>query len=446
MTGNARTHPAVAADDSLLECLDDVPSAALAVSGGADSTALMVLAAGYARARSRDLGTITVLTVDHGLRPEAAAEAVAVAAVAARLGLAHVTLKWTGEKPDTGIQEAARFARLDLMTGWCVANDVGHLVLAHTLNDQAETFLMRLARGSGLDGLSSIASTGSWNGVKLLRPLLYVPRENLETRLEREGIGWIEDPSNFDPRFTRVRARALLTTLAEAGLSADALADAAGQMREARDALERATDAGARRALTVYDAGLCTLDLGALADESRDIAERLLRRTVMAVGARPYPPEWSEVSRLADWVRGGAAGGRTLAGCQIARSKDRLLVFREFGREGLETLALEPGARAVWDRRFHVAAPAEIPGPVTVRALGSDGLGQLPREVVRPRSLPASAAHTLPSFWWRGDLVAVPHLRVDIERQRGKTPFTARFANGEALKSGRHREIIASHG
>ena len=183
---------------------------ALAVSGGSDSTALMVLFADWLRERGRPIQDCTVLTVDHGLRSTSADEARAVAALAAELGYRHATLAWEGSKPRAGIQAAARAARYRLMGGYMRAHGIRLLLTAHTRDDQAETLLMRLARGSGLDGLAAIPSLSRlgergpgdnadgdrrWIG----RPFLDVPKACLRATLEERGVRWMEDPSNIAP-------------------------------------------------------------------------------------------------------------------------------------------------------------------------------------------------------------------------------------------------------
>ncbi len=193
------------------------PRIAAAVSGGADSLALAVLLHDWARPLG---GHITALTVDHGLRPEAAAEARFVARTLEPLGLAHQTLRWRGAKPGANISAAARRARYDLLSRRCEQRGLLHLALGHHLDDQAETFLLRLGRGSGLDGLAAMAPIVELPGLRLLRPLLGLPKVRLEATLRARGLDWIEDPTNRDPAQARARLRQLLPGLALEGLTA----------------------------------------------------------------------------------------------------------------------------------------------------------------------------------------------------------------------------------
>ena len=248
MSRSARTADQALRDDeagALFFGLENSRGLILAVSGGADSTALLVLAARWAK-RLKHPPKLVAVTIDHGLRAEAAREAAAVRRLARRLGVAHRTLRWQGRKPGTGLQEAARNARYRLLAQAAASAGYVHILTAHTMDDKAETVLFRLARGSGLVGLSGMAPVaplplGEDRTVFLLRPLLRVPKARLLATLQAEGIAHSEDPSNRDPRFTRVRLRSLMPDLAREGLSAPGLSRFAARMRRADGAYERIT-------------------------------------------------------------------------------------------------------------------------------------------------------------------------------------------------------------
>ena len=216
---------------------------ALAVSGGGDSTALMHLCARWRNTADTPVPDLHVLSVDHGLHPDSAAVARRVCARARALGLPCTVLRWQGDKPETGIEEAARTVRHALLAEWCMAHGAA-LVMAHTLEDQAETLLMRLARGAGLDGLAAMVreTTAPGAPVPLLRPLLGVSRSALRDWLREEGIDWHEDPANTDERFERVRLRRAWPHLTALGLIPEKLALSADRLRRAREACAHYTD------------------------------------------------------------------------------------------------------------------------------------------------------------------------------------------------------------
>jgi tRNA(Ile)-lysidine synthase len=240
-------HAPVSAADAkaLFAPWKDAPALLLAVSGGPDSVALMWLAARWRRSLSRGPRLLAV-TIDHGLRPDAAREARDVKQLARALDLAHRTMKWTGIKPDSGIPAAARAERYRLLARAARSEGATHILTAHTRDDQAETLLMRLLRGSGIAGLSAMARENGRDGVILVRPLLSVPKSRLVATLKRAGIGYADDPTNRDIAFTRPRLRALLPLLAAEGGDARGLARLASRLARANAAIEVLTD-GAER-------------------------------------------------------------------------------------------------------------------------------------------------------------------------------------------------------
>lgn len=277
------------------------PALVLAVSGGPDSVALMWLAARWRRGLARG-PQLTVVTVDHGLRPEAAREAREVRQLAAELGLPHRTLRWRGAKPKTGLPAAAREARYRLLAGAARTAGAGHVLTAHTRDDQAETLLMRLLRGSGLAGLSAMAPLSERDGLVLARPLLDVPKSQLIATLRRAGIGFAEDPTNRDTAFTRPRLRALLPLLAAEGGDSRNLARLAARLARANAAVEVLAD-GAERFLRLRDrgdapqVGVRSFEAAAFATLPEEVRLRLLLRAVNALG-HEGPAELGKVEAL----------------------------------------------------------------------------------------------------------------------------------------------------
>jgi tRNA(Ile)-lysidine synthase len=392
---------------------------ALAVSGGSDSSALMVLFADWLRQRGRPTGSCTVLTVDHGLRTSSADEARAVAASAAELGYRHATLQWEGPKPRSGIQAAARGARYRLMGGYMRAHGIGLLLTAHTRDDQAETVLMRLARGSGLDGLAAMVPLsllgergGSWGWIG--RPFLDVPKACLRATLEERGVRWMEDPSNIAPEFERARLRAARPHLDALGLTPEMLALSAARLARARRAIEGMVDdlcdAGA---VHVDPRGLVLIDRAPLREVGEEVALRVLERAVAAAGGSGERVPLAKLETVLAGVRAPrtAAPGRwTLARALIAAEPTAVSIEREPGREPLPEIAVSPGTTALWDGRFRVTVAAAFPGPVQVRALGEAGFRDLRRRVPAAEGAPPRAAAALPSIWHQGRLIAVPPL------------------------------------
>jgi tRNA(Ile)-lysidine synthase len=402
---------------------------ALGVSGGSDSTALMVLFADWLRLRGETPAPHAVLTVDHGLRAESAAEARAVAAAAHALGYRHTTLVWQGPKPATGIQAAARAARYRLMGEHMRAHGVGVLLTAHTRDDQAETLLMRLARGSGLDGLAAMAPmaplVGQWpQGAQhgdaalwIARPFLDVPKACLRATLTARGIPWIEDPSNAAPEYERTRLRAARGHLDALGLTPAMLALSAARLARARRALDEATDRFCdprEGAVRVDPCGLVVIDRARLRQAGEEIALRVLDRAIAAAGGAGERAPLAKLEVIVPAVcdpRAGAPARWTLARALIAAQRTVVEVEREPGREPLPELLVMPGDTALWDGRFKVAVGAAfVGGPVEVRALGTPELRDLQRRGLVGEGVPARVAVATPSIWHNGRLIAAPPL------------------------------------
>jgi tRNA(Ile)-lysidine synthase len=314
----------------------------LAVSGGPDSLALMWLAARWCKALKRG-PALAVVTVDHGLRPEAAREARMVKRLAASLDLPHRTLRWRGDKPTTGIQAAARAARYRLLARAAKTLGASYVMTAHTRDDQAETVLMRLSRGSGVAGLAAMARETPRDGAILARPLLDVSKARLIATLVKAGIDFATDPSNRDPRFTRPRLRELMPLLAAEGCDSRNLARLAARLARADAALELMAD-GAERFLASLDQGTVRpgFDARAFAALAAEIRIRLLLRALARCGHEGRP-ELGKVEALAaaldEAARKSAAAGKirlkqTLAGAVIVLTADRLVIAPAPPRRG----------------------------------------------------------------------------------------------------------------
>jgi tRNA(Ile)-lysidine synthase len=361
----------------------------VAVSGGGDSAAALVLAVealGPAR--------VAAVTVDHGLRPESRAEAEGVGALAARLGVTHDILRWT-QAPGGNLQDAARRARRALIADWAVGH-VDAVLLAHTLEDQAETLLMRLARGSGVDGLAAMRPARHALNVLWLRPFLDVPRAALRAVLVARGLEWVEDPSNADPRFARVRARQAMAAL---GLDAARLGATARAMAAAQTVLETQADAALTR-LAQETGGAVRLDR-AVFDLPQDTMDRLFARLVMGLSGATYRPRGADLHRLIAAARAGQ--GATLGGVMLHPGL-------WLSREPRAVTGLRVPVGQVWDGRWRATGPdAEI------AALGAQGLADLARlardgQAPHPREtgLPRGAVAAQPAIWRGERLVSAP--------------------------------------
>lgn len=370
----------------------------LAVSGGGDSIAMMHMAA-----RVIDRSRLSVISIDHRLRTEAAEEIALVAGQAEALDLTHSVASWTWDKTGN-LQAAARAGRWDAIVGWCRKEGLDTVFLGHTEDDQIETLLLRLARGSGIDGLSAMARVDHRDGVRLVRPLLDTSREALRGWLRDQGIDWCDDPSNDDPRFDRVRARQMYAQLEKLGLTRKRLLQTVDHMQAAHRSLQRAALAFARHHIR-QDSGDLIFSADALRLDREDAPRRVMAAAFLWVSGNVYRPRFDRMREVVDKAAAGQIA--TLGGCLLLPQRDGGL---RLTREVAATQALQRPETDIadvqgvmWDRRWFLQGPLEP--KLTFQALG-DALDQCPNW--READLPHRSLLASPSVW-RGDtLIAAP--------------------------------------
>ena len=395
---------------------------AVAVSGGPDSMALLAL---VAQAAGRENAPrFSVLTVNHGLRPAGENETQMVVAAAQKLGLCGVALAASPPFPSSGIQNWARQTRYALMAAWCKKHKADGLLLAHHLDDQAETILMRINHKSGADGMAGMAEKQTLmtqNGALiLLRPVLAYPRTALHAMLpalETMGLAPIADPTNENANFERVRWRQRLPALAQAGVAPKKLAALGAQFRSLRRQGDRLAAAWFQHYGKVSDFGYLSLCRKAFVQSDSDLQHRLLRRLVQLLAGRHYPPATASIVGLCRHIMSCENGAHNLAGC-LVRWRSRQLML---GREGA-VLANTPPMRAKtdwqnWDGRFAVRlsdkkCAKNSKTDIFIAPLGAQGLKAAKSQKAKPhKSLPAAYLYVLPAFFDASGLRACPILQ-----------------------------------
>lgn len=306
---------------------DDVIAAG--VSGGADSLALVL--------RLQECGKkVIALTVDHGLRPESGDEAAYVAKVMKAHGIEHHILVWKGTKPISDIEAVAREARYDLLCSWCLDHGVNVLAIGQHLRDQAETFLLRLQRGSGLYGLSGILPVSNRGTVKIIRPQLTDSPERLRDFLCSQGIKWVEDPSNQCDDFQRVKIRKFLPELEnKTGLSVERLAETAAVLARTRAYLEELTDSLIKNHVRWWDGILVSMSKDFVKNLHSEMRYRVLAVLIKEIGGRLYTPEADEIFRLGEELTKADFKGCTLGDCEIFMAQKRLWIVPELKKKSV---------------------------------------------------------------------------------------------------------------
>jgi len=395
---------------ALFAPLAEAPRIALAVSGGGDSLALLDCVDRWRRKRA-DSPTLIVLNVDHGLRKSSRTDAAGVAAISRDRGIEVRLLRWTGRKPKSDIEAVARDARYRLLLAATREFGASHLLLGHHQDDQAETLLLRLARGSGLFGLAAMRREIPVDDVTIFRPFLGTSRSRLAETIAVAGLTPLEDPMTTDPRFARARIRRIMPLIGADGIDPAGLAATARRLADAAEAIDAA--AGDLIAGTVeLDAmAAATIDPAAFFDGPGEVRRRALLRLLLAIGGVQYPPRFERLAALGDAMaahRGQGRFKRTLAGVVVERRGRGFVAYREIGREGLPEIALNPGYRGLWDGRFRIEVGSDAPIGLRLAALGEAG-----RRTLGARSsgtVAAGAVAALPALWRGATLRAVPGL------------------------------------
>lgn len=387
---------------------DSVNQIAVAVSGGADSMALCLLAGQWARSNGIILKAVTV---DHGLRPDSAEEARSVGRWLTNYGIDHQILTWMDEKPETGIQAAARKARYRLMADWCESNGIQHLLVAHHLEDQVETFLMRLARGSGIDGLACMTSSTPLQAINLLRPLLTVPKSELTDFLNGQNQDWIEDPSNQNPAYARTQIRGLAADLEQVGVNAQRLGDIVDQFGKLKRYLKEPVDAFLEHHCRVEPEGYAVFDQRILQQLPETVVSRIVVRLVALIGGGGYPPRQDRLLRAVANLMQNQVSGFTLGGCHFLVSdgndgSHEIMICREEREKS--RVQVSAGDAVIWrnvfDLRFKASEPssgADAGEKVYLRPLGKSGWAKIlkDRPDLKDISVPYHVRLTLPALF-----------------------------------------------
>ncbi|MBL4727584.1 MAG: tRNA lysidine(34) synthetase TilS [Rhizobiaceae bacterium] len=383
----------------------------VAVSGGSDSVALLLLANAWAHHENVQ---VQAVTVDHGLRPEAAAEAAFVASICEGLGIHHITLAWEGIKPNSGLPEASRLARYQLLEEYAVDSDAKYILTGHTADDQVETVYMRLARekptgtGRGLSGMSE--RTIMPKGVLLMRPLLGLSRNVLRQYLAQNAQSWVEDPSNVDVSYERVRARQFLETRPQHKKDLFAFSKIMGRLRK-QIANQTAEFLGDN--VSVLPGLVYKLDVASFDKTPQPVLINALQVLLAVAGGGEYFASASKIHPLIDMAMEGAeqASRQTLANCVLEFKAGNIVMYRE--ARNLASFLLGPGDEALWDGRMHLTNDSNTTlyvGPLDPALLAETDIEGVSEDNEIVTVLPRAAIQSLPVLRGDGDDLHFPML------------------------------------
>ena len=370
----------------------------IAVSGGGDSIALLHLTRAWTSAREV---TLSAITIDHDLRDGSAEEAAHVAQWCADLGVAHTVKVWRDWDRNGNLQDAARQARYSMINDW--RGDIEHILIGQTLDDQAETLLLRLKRGSGVDGMTGMKPiTHHPSGMTLIRPLLNITRQDLRDYLVACEQSWFDDPSNDNAAFDRIAMRQLLPKLKSAGISLDRFALMAAHMQRAQDALDHAARDVFQTIGRQQGTDLIFDQAGFFATHS-ETQSRLLSAGLCWISGNAYRPRFEALQRALSDIQDGKAS--SLHGCLIYPHQNTLRITREFA-------ATQSSAdQTVWDGRWQAV---DLPAEHSVQALGGHGAAQLESDL--RKNVPFRSLYVQPAVFFSDHLIYAPTL-VPTQRQ-----------------------------
>lgn len=296
---------------------------AVAVSGGSDSLALCVLLNQFVKEYG---GQLHCLTINHQLRNDSLSEAIKVGEILKELGINHHIIPWEGDKPKSNIQEEARIARYNLLTEYCHNHDISYLATGHQKNDQAENFIIRLEHGSGVYGLSGIPSIGEFNKIKIIRPLLSFTKQELQDFLISQNIEWVEDPSNQNEKFTRVKIRNILNQYPE---WIDKLATVSNNLSKTKDCIEYFLNKSIAE-LVEHHSSYVAIKQEGFNELPQEIRFRMLTKLLQDFSSNPKPARGERLENLLAKIETGKAfKASTLSGCLVSRKKDNIIITLE---------------------------------------------------------------------------------------------------------------------
>jgi len=375
------------------------PHLAVAVSGGADSLALALLANQWVKAND---GSLTALTIDHRLRPTSTQEAHHVQHWLSAYGIKTVILTWLGEKSDQRLQEKAREARYHRLEEWCRAQGVLHLLLGHHSEDQQETVAMRAEKESRIEGLAGMSALIEKPHYRLLRPLLSHPKSRLQATLKSHNQPWIEDPSNQNSRFKRVKLRSKAPQFSLSEIRS---------WGQKRHSCEEALNELIPKVVTPFPEGYAFLDSQAWSRLEPEMQLSVIQRLLMTYGGNPYPPARESLYKLIAHLH-TSPSARTLNGCLISRyHQEHLLFMREPGalQHEIDLHDAPKITSLFWDHRFRIQLPFPLQEQQTLKALGQKGWEFVKKDLKNQKDLlPYPVALTLPSLWHQDQLILIP--------------------------------------
>ena len=396
---------------------------AIAVSGGIDSMVLMKISSLSKKIKSEN---VHILTINHDLRKGSKEETLFVRKEADKLGLKVCILTWKGKKPKSGIQEKARKKRHNLLFNYCKKNYISDLFFAHHLDDQIENFIFRMFRGSGIVGLTSFSSFSKIDKINLIRPLIETPKSDLLLFAKKQKIKWIEDPSNSNLDFDRVKVRNVLKNFYDSGFDKKLFLKSIRKLKSINEDIELLTGDYITKYIEVYENIYVSIKKEFFSNSPKEIQMRVIKNCISFFAPEKlYSPKDIKIINLLNWIKcNPKVASKTLGGTLFKKNNNAIILYKEVNKlSHTKPVNISKSKFRSWDNRFLVKSNVKIDGKISY--LGPEGVKILKSKKIDvnkvKKNAPIAAIYSSPAIWQKKRLISAPifdyHYKnsVDIE-------------------------------
>ena len=383
---------------------------AIAVSGGIDSMVLMKISSLSKKIKSNN---IHILTINHDLRKGSKEETLFVRKEADKLGLKVSILTWKGKKPKSGIQEKARKKRHNLLFNYCKKNNISDLFFAHHLDDQIENFIFRMFRGSGIVGLTSFSNFSKIDKINLIRPLIETPKSDLLLFAKKQKIEWIEDPSNLNLDFDRVKIRNVLKNFYDSGFDKKLFLKSIRKLKSINEDIESLTKDYITKYIEVYENIYVIIKKEFFSNSPKEIQMRVIKNCISFFAPEQlYSPKDIKIINILNWIKcNPKVDSKTLGGTLFKKNNNVIILYKEVNKlSHIKPVNISKSEFKSWDNRFLVKSNVKIDGKISY--LGPEGVKILKSKKIdvnkAKKNAPIAAIYSSPAIWQKKRLISAP--------------------------------------
>ena len=386
------------------------PKIAIAVSGGLDSMVLMNLAKISKKIKSKN---IHIIVIDHNLRKGSKEEALFVKEEASKLGLRSVILTWKGKKPSSKIQETARKERYNLLFDYCKENQISDLFIGHHLDDQIENFIFRMFRGSGIVGLTSFSNFSKRDGINLIRPLIEIPKSDLLLFAKKQKIKWVEDPSNLNLNFDRIKIRSTLQNFYDSGFDKKLFLKSINKLKSVNEDIDFFAESYVSKYIEIHENIFVSIRKEFFIKTPNEIQMRIIKNCIRLFAPNNlYSPKDAKINNLLKWMKNNSnIKAKTLGGTLFRKKNNEILLYKEVKNlNNIKPIDISKSEFKCWDNRFLIRANKNFNGKISY--LGPEGVKVLKSKKIdinkAKKNAPIAAVYSSPAIWDKKRLISAP--------------------------------------